>query len=448
MIKINRGLTLPISGEPKQEIDGAIVPKEVATTGLDYIGMKPTMLVKEGDSVKIGQPIFSCKKNIGLQFTAPAAGKVKAINRGKRRVFQSLVIEIDENEAHHSFGSYKDQDPASYTAEDARALLIESGAWASLRQRPFDKVADVSGKPAAIFITAIDTNPLAPNSSYIINKRTEDFKNGIQVLSKLTEGNTYVCLAPLMQFSMPNSSNIKIERFSGSHPAGLPGTHIHFLDPVNANKYVWHVGYQDVIAIGSLFKTGKLDTSRVISLAGPRAKNPRLVTTRVGADLSEVAATESTGDNNRVVSGSVFNGRTVEGSFSYLSHYTNQVTILEEDTKRELLGWHSPGFNKFSVKNIYLSKLNPLKYFDFGTSTHGSLRAIVPVGSFEKVMPLDILPTQLLRALVSKETDDAQNLGCLELAEEDLGLCTFVSPGKIDFGPILRENLTLIEKDG
>jgi Na+-transporting NADH:ubiquinone oxidoreductase subunit A len=218
---------------------------------------------------------------------------------------------------------------------------------------------------------------------------------------------------------------------------------------VNANRTVFYIGYQDVIALGKLIETGKLFTERVVALSGSRVKNPRLLRTRVGACICEITEGELAEGSNRVISGSVLNGRTKDDVFCYLGHYHNAITAIEEQTNhREFLGWQSPGFNKFSVKRIFLSTFTGGKKFDIGTDTHGSLRSMVPVGMYEKVMPLDVLPTQLLRALLTKDTDMAQQLGCLELDEEDLALCTFASVGKKDFGPVLRENLTIIEKEG
>lgn len=444
MIKIRQGLDLPILGAPSSEVADKSVRK-VAVTGFDYIGMKPTMLVKEGDTVKIGQPVFSCKKNIGLIFTAPAAGKVTAINRGEKRVFQSLEIEVAGNEDHHSFKTFLNRDVESYSFEELRALLIESGAWTHLRQRPFDKVADVNARPASVFVTAMDSNPLCMDPDVVISKRLDDFHRGLKAVAMLTEGKTYVCQRDDHDWNLP--SVVDKKEFWGIHPAGNVGTHMHFIDPPHANRISWHIGYQDVIAIGHLLETGKLDTERVVALGGPYANNPRILRTRRGACMTEVLSGEIK-DGARVISGSVFHGRKSEPGFCFLGHYANQISVIEEDEKRELLGWHSPGPDKFSVKNIYISKLIPGKKFAFGSNTNGSLRAMVPIGSYEKVTPLDILPTQLLRAICSKDTDTAQDLGVLELAEEDLALYTFVDNGKIDFGSILRENLTTIEKEG
>ncbi|NCW09941.1 MAG: Na(+)-translocating NADH-quinone reductase subunit A, partial [Gammaproteobacteria bacterium] len=430
MIEIKTGLDLPIKGSPKQEIGEGNAIKRVAVIGSDYPGMKPTMLVQEGDQVKLGQPLFADKKNDGVQFTAPGSGKVIEINRGERRVFQSVVIELDGKDTAVKFKSHGDL--TALTREAVVEELVESGLWTAIRRRPYEKVPAINAVPHSIFVNAMDTNPLAGDQALAIARQPEAFVDGISVISKLTEGTVFVCRDPQAAF---DAGSAQVETFSGKHPAGLVGTHIHHLDPVGEGKEVWHVSAQDVIAIGRLFKDGVLSTERVVSLAGPSVKSPRLVVTRVGASLDELTAGELVDGSHRVVSGSILGGRTASGVFGYLGRYHQQVSVLEEGTHRVPFGWLSPGTNKHSVMGIYLSKLMPNKLVDYTTNTNGSPRAMVPVGAYEKVMPLDILPTQLLRSLIVGDTDMAVKLGALELAEEDLALCTYVCPGKYEYGP-------------
>ncbi|WP_317928718.1 Na(+)-translocating NADH-quinone reductase subunit A [Halioxenophilus sp. WMMB6] len=446
MIKIRKGLELPITGAPQQAIDDSKRVTSVAVIGPDYHGMKPTMAVQVGDKVKLGQLLFTDKKTEGVKYTAPAAGTVSAINRGAKRVLQSVVIDVEGDEF-EQFKSFEEGALASLTADDVRSNLVESGLWTALRTRPFSKVPAIDSTPNSIFITAIDTNPLAADPQVVISAYQQEFQNGITVLSALTEGSVYVCKAPRAEISA-TGANVKVEEFEGKHPAGNAGTHIHFLDPVSIAKTVWTIGYQDVIAVGKLFTTGKLFAERVIALAGPQVDKPRLVKTRLGADLIELCAGELKSGDNRVISGSVFGGRTAKGAFAYLGRYHNQVSVLLEGRDRPVLHYLRPGFDYFSTMGIYVSKLFSGKKFDFDTTTGGSERAMVPVGNYERVMPLDILPTHLLRSLIVGDTDMAQKLGCLELDEEDLALCTFVCPGKYEYGPILRDNLTRIEKEG
>ena len=445
MIKIKQGLDLPIAGSPEQSIAQGRAVRSVGVVGFDYVGMKPTMAVAVGDRVKKGQLLFSDKKTPGIRYTAPAGGTVAAINRGEKRVLQSVVIDIDGPESEETFAVYKLEELAGLSADQVEAQLNESGLWTALRTRPFSKVPALGSRPASIFVTAIDTHPLAANPEIVIKEHAEAFEQGINVLGKLSGGKIFLCKAPGANIPAGIANS---EEFAGPHPAGLPSTHIHFLDPVSASKTVWQVGYQDVIAVGKLFTTGKLFTDRVIALAGPRVDNPRLIRTRLGASTDELAAGELKAGINRIISGSVFGGRTANGAFAYLGRYHNQVSVLEEGDERLFLGWVNPTVDRFSIMRVMTSGLSKSRLFNFSTTTNGGERAMVPVGNYEKVMPLDILATQLLRAIIVGDTETAQKLGALELEEEDLALCTFVCAGKYEYGPLLRDNLTRIELEG
>jgi len=447
MIKIKRGMDIPIQGAPEQAIDDAPTARAVALVGFDYVGMKPTMEVAEGDRVRKGQLLFSDKKTEGVRYTAPASGVVSAINRGAKRVLQSVVIEVEGDDA-ETYGSYSASEARNLEASAIRNQLLSSGQWTSLRTRPFSKVPAGDADAAAIFITAIDTHPLAADPAVAIAEQGEAFALGQDLLAKLTDGKVYLCTAPGANLPKGESASIELAEFSGPHPAGLPGTHVHFLVGASAERVVWTIGYQDVVAIGRLFLDGQLYTDRVVALAGPQVERPRLVRTRVGADLQALCAGELKEGENRIVSGSVLGGRGVQAGTAYLGRYHNQVSVLLEGRYREFMGWLSPGANKHSNLGIYLSSWFGRKPLAMTTNTNGSERAMVPVGSYETIMPLDILPTQLLRSLIVGDTETAQALGCLELEEEDLALCTYVCPGKYEYGPILRDNLTRIEKEG
>jgi len=448
MITIKKGLNLPITGEPDE---GLSAGPEVSTVGLiadDYHGMKPTFLVQEGERVTLGQPLFSDKKNSKVTYTSPGCGIVQQIRRGDKRKFLSITIALEGNDE-EQFSSYKDSSLDSLTREQVCENLLKSGLWTALRTRPYSKVPNPDSVPRSIFITAIDTNPLAPNPERILEENETNFIAGLSILRHLTKGNLFLCCAKDANIPGDDLSFVKTERFAGPHPAGLPGTHIHFLDPVGENKTVWYIGSQDVVAFGHLFLTGKLWIERVVTLAGPSVKKPRTLKTRLGANLLEFCDGELDEGENRIVSGSVLSGRQATETLPFLGRYHTQISALKEGRDRELFGWNLPGFHKFSVKRVFASAFaNPAQKFDFNTTTHGSRRAMVPVGSFEQVVPLDVIPTFLLRALIVGDTERAQELGCLELDEEDLALCTFVSPGKSEYGPILRKNLETIEKEG
>ncbi len=452
---IKKGLRLPALGEPVQTVEPARMTRRVALLADDYVGVRPSMRVAVGDDVSRGQLLFEDKKRPGVRFTAPAAGRVLAILRGDRRSFRSIVIELSRAEREGrgadaaTFGSFSGRHPSGLSGDDVCELLVESGQWVSIRARPFSRVADPETRPQAIFVTAIDTDPFAPRVDVVLEGARGPFERGVAALSRLTDGVVYVCTGPDGGVPMPAGERIRHEEFVGVHPAGTAGLHIHLLDPVTSGKIVWHVGYQDVVAIGRLFDTGELAVDRVVALAGPAQPRPRLVRTRLGASTADLLAGEGVDEGTRIVSGSLLSGRLAAGdTVGFLGRYHRQVCLIREGRDRELLGWLAPGLGKFSLSRTFLSTLVPGLRFAFNTSTNGSRRAIVPIGLYERVMPMDLLPTPLLRALVMEDVERAEELGCLELDEEDLALCSFVCPSKLDYGAALRAVLTTIETEG
>jgi len=454
---VKKGLDLPISGEPAQKIEAGRAVTRVALMAEDYVGMRPRLYVQPGDQVKRGQLLFEDKKMPWVRYTSPGAGTLTAINRGERRALQSVVVELSEKEGEgiiddsqrEHFSAYTGNDPRTLNSDQIKALLIESGMWTALRARPFGRVADPATVPNSIFVNAMDTNPLAARPETILEGNEKEFAAGLGCVAKLTEGKTFLCKAEGSAIEAPADSGIEEHEFRGPHPSGTVGLHIHTLDPVCNGKIVWYVNYQDVVAIGRLMETGILDVERVVSLAGPVVRNPRLLKTRIGACLDELAADESAAGENRVISGSVYSGRSAMGKVSgYLGRYHLQVSVLQEGRDRQFLDWAMPGSNRFSIIPAYISSLFSKKKYNFTTTRNGGVRAIVPIGMYERVMPMDIPPTFLLRSLIIGDIDQAEKLGCLELEEEDLALCTFVCPGKNDYGFYLRKMLTEIEKEG
>jgi Na+-transporting NADH:ubiquinone oxidoreductase subunit A len=446
MISIRRGLDLPISGQPEQRVHDGPRVRTVAVLGPDYHGMKPTMAVKAGDRVARGQLLFSDRKTEGVHYTAPAAGTIAAINRGPKRVLLSVVIDVDGSEE-REFARYDAAALASLTREQVRDNLTAAGLWAALRTRPYSKVPAPATVPHAIFVTAIDTHPLAADPLVVLAGQEEHFRHGVQLLAALTDGKVHVVGRAGAALPRVENARVAHQEFGGPHPAGLAGTHIHFLDPVHEHKTVWSIGYQDVIAIGRLFTSGRLRSERVVALAGPGVVKPRLLRTVLGASTEELCAGELAPGEQRVISGSVLGGRRAHGALAFLGRYHTQVSVLPEGRERRFMGWMSPGVDRHSVMGIYLSRFLGGKRFAMDTSTNGSPRAIVPIGAYEKVMPLDVLATPLLKSLVVGDVETAVKLGALELDEEDLALCSYVCPGKYEFGPILRDNLTRIESE-
>ncbi|MEE4278212.1 MAG: Na(+)-translocating NADH-quinone reductase subunit A [Halieaceae bacterium] len=447
MIKISRGLNIPIDGAPQQTIEDGPAVRAVALVGDDYVGMKPTMAVQVGDRVRLGDLLFTDKKVEGVRYTAPASGTVAAINRGARRVLQSVVIELDGDDA-VEFPRFSADEARALSREAVREQLVQTGLWAALRTRPFSHVPALDDDPAAIFVTAIDTHPLAADPAVVIAEQAEAFALGLDLLAGQTSGPLFLCTAPDAAIPSGTAGSIRREEFAGPHPAGLAGTHIHFLAGASAGRRVWTINYQDVTAIGRSFLDGRLWTERVVALGGPQVERPRLLRTRQGVDLEALCAGELRTGENRIVSGSILGGRRVSGATAYLGRYHQQVSVLAEGREREFMHFMRAGANKHSVMGVFLSSWFGLKPQPLTTTTNGSERAMVPVGNYERVVPMDMLPTQLLRSLIVGDTETAQALGCLELEEEDLALCTYVCPGKYEYGPILRDNLTRIEKEG
>ncbi len=445
MIKISKGLDLPITGAPEQTISDGQAVKTVAVLGPDYVGMKPSMSVKVGDQVKLGQQLFTDKKTAGVKYTAPGCGEVVAVNRGQRRVLQSVVIKLNGTDA-ESFDSYSEAELEGLDRDKVVNNLVDSGLWTTLRTRPFSKVPEIESVPRSIFVTAMDTNPLAASAELIIKEEEQAFTNGLKILTRLTEGKVFVCQKP--GAVLPSVNGSSKEEFDGPHPAGLAGTHIHFLDPVCEGKIVWSINYQDVIAFGKFFISGEIPTDRVIALGGPGVKNPRLLRTRVGASLEELLADELNSDEQRIVSGSVLDGTTAAGPMAFLGRFHLQVSVLPEKRDREFLASLTAGGDRYSIKRVFLSAFTGGPSKSMNTSQYGTKGSVLAIGSFEKVLPLDTLPNFLLRSLAAGDTDQAQDLGCLELAEEDLALCSYVCAGKNDYGIMLRDALTTIEKEG
>jgi Na+-transporting NADH:ubiquinone oxidoreductase subunit A len=446
-IKIKRGLDLPIHGRVEStEVHERLSITSVALLPPQFHGIKVKLLADEGSEVRAGQPLFCDRRDEAVLFTAPASGRLVAIERGARRAPLALRLEVSSWEDR---GGFAPLNPIEAGNDAVRARLLESGLWPALRRRPFDSVARSDDSPVGIVVSAADTRPLAVSPRTLIAGREAQFQAGLQVLTRLTDAPVYLAARAGEDWSSLAVDGVAVEDFDGPHPAGNAGVAIHHLCPVGAGRVAWHVGVQDVADIGELFLSGALPRSRTIAVTGPAASSPKLLRTRPGADLGQALAGESDAEQPRFVDGSALDGRIAAlGSPSgFLGRYTNQVTVLEDRTRRQLLGWMSPFAGRYSVTNTLLDKF-VRKRFVFDTDSNGSLRAIVPIGVYEKVMPMDVLPTALIKALASHDMEMAEKLGVLELAEEDLALCEYVDPCKLPIAELLREMLTQIEKEG
>jgi Na+-transporting NADH:ubiquinone oxidoreductase subunit A len=432
-IKIAKGLDLSLGGEPEQSVHPGPDIRHVALLGEDYIGLKPRLLVSEGDVVARGQPLFIDKRDPDISYCSPAQGVIAAINRGPRRVLDSIVVRLEDSGVEDiRFDPLSDEQRDTIGHRQVLERLQQSGLWRAFRTRPFSRVPLSDSSPNAIFVTATDTRPLSADPAVVVRTDSESFISGLRLLSLLTAGPVYLCTGPGWDIETPDINQLERVTFSGPHPAGLPGTHIHKLYPVDTDRVAWQIDYQDVMAIGKLFTEGTVPTSRVVALGGECLVKPRLVKTLLGASTNELLADGFRQcDGCRVLSGSVLDGRAASDNLAYLGRYHNQVSVIPEGGERRLFGWL--GKNRRHRRS---------------TSQNGRFAGMIPVPVFEKLMPLDILPSVLFRALLVKDSDQAQALGCLELDEEDLALCAYMCPAKTDYGHALRINLDQIEREG
>ena len=431
MIKISKGLDLPISGKPDTSITDEPKISSVSLLANDFVGMKPTMLVKENDEVKVGEKLFEDKKNPGIFFTAPAGGLIKSINRGDKRKFLSIEIEISQNEEFIDFDMGSSQDEIKNT-------LINSGLWNVFRTRPFNRTPNISSSPEALFINCCDTNPLSVDPYEIINIEKNSFDKGLETIKQLFDCDIHLTY---QNNNFDNTlSGINYHQFTGPHPAGLVGTHISKIHPVNLNSKVWTANFQDIISIGYLKINKKIKTTKIISLGGPAVFEPSLIKVRHGSNLDEITAGKIE-DNSRVISGSVLHGHESEGVMKYLGYYDSQVSVIPDEVNEIFLNWLMPGSSLHSKLNVFISSFIKPKKYIFNTSIGGGNRAIVPISSYEEVVPMDILVTQLLKSLVVSDIEMAIDLGMLELVPEDLSLCSYVCPSKYDYSSILMDNL-------
>jgi Na+-transporting NADH:ubiquinone oxidoreductase subunit A len=449
-IRIKEGLNIPVAGRPVQEIHGGPQLGHVALCGPDYIGLKPRMLVAEGDTVELAQPLFVNKHHPEVPYCSPGKGTVSAINRGPRRALHSVVIRLHgEATGEERYKPMAQGRVAGLHHEEVAGRLRETGLWTAFRKRPFSRVPGAEEVPRSIFVTAIDTRPLAADPLVVARQDAERLADGLRVLPLLTDGPVFLCTGPGWDIPAPESDRIRHVTFSGPHPAGLAGTHIHHLDPAGTSRSVWHIGYQDVIAIGRLFAEGWLETARVVALGGSCVKQPRLVKARIGASIHEL--TDGCMDHcqgYRVISGSVLGGRAATSGLAFLGRYHEQVSAIPEGGDRHLFGWTGVFPWRYSATRTFLRKAGHKRRHNITTAQNGRFSGMIPTRAFEKVLPMDILPSPLFRALLVRDTDQAQALGCLELDEEDLALCSFVCPAKVDYGAALRINLQQIEKEG
>jgi len=444
---IRNGKDIKLKGAAAKEIIEQPLPSRVSVNPPDFKGLKLRPQVKIDDIVKRGTVLLTDKTNENIRIVSPAAGKVAAINRGEKRALLEVVVETDAPQATIEFEKYSEEQIKGLSREKIIELLLNGGLWPALRQRPFSKIADPSGKPKSIFVQALNTDPLSLDNDFILEDHYEDFQSGLNILKKLTDGAVNLCSsAAAKSKALSQAQGADIHKFSGPHPTGNVSTSIHYIDPIKKGDVVWYLGAQDVLRIALLIKEGKYPTLRYVALTGEGVSKAIYVKTTVGASI-ESLLDEPSKEGMRYITGSVLSGNAVNYN-GFLGFYDSQVTVIPESPGRELLGWIKPGINKFTFSQTFVSAFLPKKEVSLSTDKQGSDRAIVLNHIYDDLVSLDIMVYFLLRAVIAGEIEEAEELGILECDEEDFALCTFACPSKTDVGAIIGDGLDLIDKEG
>jgi Na+-transporting NADH:ubiquinone oxidoreductase subunit A len=441
-IRLKKGLDIPLKGAAEKSLAGEINSYRFGVKPIDFPGLIPKLEVKPGDQVKAGSALFHDKLHPEIKFTSPVSGTVLSVERGERR--KMLEITVDKNGI--DFIDFGKADPSALTREKIIDRLLASGLWPAVRQRPYHIIAKPGNIPKSVFISGFDTAPLAPDYDFIIkNSQAILFSTGLKAVSKLTGGKINLVLNNEKSV-LNNTPGVEISYFSGPHPAGNVGVHIHHLDPVNKGEVVWYINLQDVISIGRLFTEGIYKPERIVALTGSEVAHPQYYTMLSGGSLTPMLSGNIKSGNVRCISGNVLTGTKV-ASDGYLGYYDSQVTVIPEGDYYEFFGWAAPGAKKYSFHKTFLSSLLNRRDYTLDTNLHGGERAFVMTGQYEKVVPMDIYPMQLCKAILAGDIDLMENLGIYEVAEEDFALCEFICPSKIEIQSIIRNGLDLMIKE-
>lgn len=444
VIKIKKGLKINLVGEAEKVVT-EISPRYCAIKPTDFVGVFPKLLIQEGDAVKAGSPLFFDKYRERIHFTSPVSGIVKELRRGEKRVLLEIVIESDGKDDAIDFGK---SDPNRLSREEIIERLLTSGIWPMIRQRPYSIIAEPALKPKAIFISAFDTAPLAPDYDLIVHGNGEAFQAGIDALVKLTEGVVHLNIDADNSSSkvFTNCKGVRLNKFSGKHPAGNVGTQVALLDPINKGEIVWYLRPQEVLHIGRLFLNGKVDASQLVALTGSEVRRPHYFKTKIGSSLGEMIKENINGDDVRYISGNPLTGKKISKN-GYLGFYDSQVTVIPEGDHYEFLGWALPGMKKFSFSRSFFSWLKPGATYRLDTNYNGGERAYVMTGYFEKVFGWDIYPLELIKAILVEDIELMEKLGIYEVDEEDFALCEFIDTSKTEIQEIVRRGLDLVRKE-
>ena len=446
IIKLRKGLDVKLRGEAEKTTVELPLASEYAVSPLDFAGVTPKLLVKAGDKVKAGTPLFFNKYDERVLFTSPVSGTVSAVNRGEKRLVLNVTIAADATQSYEEFNV---PDPAKASREEIVSLLLKSGLWPMIIQRPYGIIANPSDTPKAVFVSAFDSAPLAPDYDYVLAAEKRNVEKGLAVLARLTDGKVH--LSVHNGAAVPEYKGVETHIFEGKHPAGNVGVQINHIDPINKGERVWTVNIQSVAVIGRLFNEGKVDMSKTVAVAGSEVLQPKYVRIINGAPIASIlkdnVKPQAEGYSVRVISGNVLSG-VKSAADGFINFYADMLSVIPEGDHYELLGWIMPRFGKFSVSKTYFSWLFPKKTYSLDTNLNGGERPFVVTGLYEKYLPMDIYPTYLLKAILAEDIDKMENLGIYEVIEEDLALCEFVDPSKIDMQAILRKGINLMIKEG
>ncbi len=447
-IKIRRGLNIPLKGLAEKILNNAERSDTYAIKPTDFHGLVPKLLVEEGEEVKAGSPLFYNKYDERIILTSPVSGRFTEIVRGEKRKILEVRIKPDQQDDYVDFGS---ADPKSLDREKVVGKLLASGLWAAIKQRPYSVIANPDDKPKAIFVSAFDSAPLAPDLDFIINGQEKTFQTGLNVLTKLTNGKVHLSINEnrTLNRALTHAKGVEIHRFSGPHPAGNVGIQIHHIDPINSGDIVWHIDLQSLIMIGRLFENGIYDGRKVIALTGSEVLKPRYWRIIQGASIEKLMEKNLTTEDTsslRFISGNVLTGTKIyrEG---FVGFYDAQVTVIPEGNKPEFMGWLIPKLNKYTATRTLFSHLMPWKRYRLDTNMNGGNRPFVITGQYEKVLPMDILPVQLVKAIIINDIELMEKLGIYEVAPEDLALCEFVCTSKTEVQTLIRQGLDTLQKE-
>lgn len=449
IIKVNKGYDLDIEGAPSKDIADIAVGDSLRLHPADFSGVKPKLLVKKGDRLKKGQPVYFDKVNKDVVFTAPVSSVVEEIKLGERRVVDYITLRLEGNDEIEST-QYALEEILTLTNDTIINILCSSGLWPMIRKRPFSKIPVPGEIPKAIFISAMSTAPFAVDLDVLLDQVSiKHIQSGLNVLSKLTVGDVNLVVPSYKSNSkIDNLKEVVVHTYSGPHPAGNVGVHISKINPIkDKNDSVWYLSFQDLIQIGQYFLNGKIDYKKIITVAGYAVEKKQHFKITRGTLISTILKNNKINENSRLISGDILSG-SISNEARSLNFYDESLTIINNSNEREFLGWIAPGFNKYSLSNTFISKLMPKKNWILNTAKNGSLRAIVPIGAIEKVVPLDVMPTLLLKAIIGRDIENMEELGIYECSPEDFSLCSFVDPSKMEISQIIQQGLNFAEEQG